>query len=197
MEVAEIGPGNPRVASPFPKRCRHDVIELIWEYGQHWLPHVEPGFAPGRVGISWQNDDLIICAELEDAHVMMDEYPFNFPAYQQCDAFEIFLGPAGEAAYYEFHVTPSNSVLQLQFEGPGSRKSLSEHLVTGPLFVSETRLTSEGWNVHARIPLGRLFPKRPRDWLLSFGRYDYTPGQANPVISSTSPHAVCNFHRKD
>lgn len=172
-------------------------MDHVWDYGQPWLPQVEPGFAPGRVGISWQNYELLIRAELDDAHVMKDAFPFNFPAYTQCDVFEIFLGPAGEAAYYEFHVTPSNSVLQLRFEGPGDRKSLSDHMVAGPLFVSETSLSPEGWNVQARIPLGGLFPELPEDWLLSFGRYDYTPGRTGPVISSTSPHTVCDFHRKD
>jgi hypothetical protein len=30
-----------------------------------------------------------------------------------------------------------------------------------------------------------------------FGRYDYTPGQPKPMISSTSPHAICNFHCRE
>jgi hypothetical protein len=107
------------------------------------------------------------------------------------------LGPAGEKAYYEFHVTPSNSVLQLRFEGDGESKSLEDQMVAEPLFISETSLTHEGWSVVARIPLDGLFPTTHPEWLLSFGRYDYTVGQAKPVISSTSPHAICNFHRRD
>jgi len=46
-----------------------------------------------------------------------------------------------------------------------------------------------------------IFPSPPAQntdiWLLSFGRYDYSPDRPLPVISSTSPHAVCNFHRKE
>jgi hypothetical protein len=114
-----------------------------------------------------------------------------------CDAFEIFLGPADEKAYYEFHVTPSNSVLQLRFDGEGEAKSLEERMVARPLFNSETSLSSEGLTVFARIPLDGLFPTTHPEWLLSFGRYDYTPGQTKPVISATSPHLVCNFHRRE
>lgn len=108
----------------------------------------------------------------------------------------ILLGPVDEKAYYEFHVTPSNSVLQLRFDGEGEAKSLEEHLVAEPLFNSETSLTPDGWSVSARIPLDGLFPTTHPEWLFSFGRYDYTPGQPKPVISSTSPHTVCNFHRR-
>ena len=168
-----------------------------WSYGQPWLPQTEPAFAPGRVVIGLSGNDLLIRTELNDAHVMNDSFPFNFPAFQQCDAFEIFLGPADEKAYYELHVTPSNSVLQLRFDGEGEAKSLEDHTVTEPLFHSETSLTSEGWSVVARIPLDGLFPTTHPEWLFSFGRYDYTPGQTKPVISSTSPHAICNFHCRE
>ena len=171
--------------------------DSAWDFGQPWLPQTEPAFAQGRVSLARENDHLVIRAELHDRHVMMDCFPFNFPAFTQCDAFEIFLGPADEKAYYELHVTPSNSVLQLRFIGKGVAKSLKEHMVVEPLFNSETSLTPEGWSVLARIPLDGLFPASRPEWLLSFGRYDYTPGQTKPVISSTSPHAACNFHRKE
>ena len=167
-----------------------------WHYGQAWLPQPEPDFAPGRVSIARENDALVVRAELHDGHVMTDSFPFNFPAFQQCDAFEIFVGPADEKAYYEFHVTPSNSVLQLRFDGEGEAKPLEELMVAEPLFTSETAIIDEGWGVVARIPLNGLFPTTHPEWLLSFGRYDYMPGEPNPVVSSTSPHAVCNFHRR-
>ena len=170
---------------------------ITWRYGQPWLPQPEPAFAPGRVSLARENDALVIRAELHDGHVMQDVFPFNFPAFTRGDAFEIFLGPADKNAYYELHVTPSNSVLQLRFDGEGGAKSLEDHMVAEPLFYSETSLTPEGWTISARIPLTGLFPTSHPEWLLSFGRYDYTPGEPKPVISSTSPHAVCNFHRRE
>jgi hypothetical protein len=169
---------------------------ITWHYGQHWLPKTEPAFAPGQVAFGFSGNELVIRAELHDAHVMLETFPFNFPAFMQCDAFEIFLGPADEKAYYELHVTPSNSILQLRFDGDGEVKSLEDQMVAEPLSHSDTSLTPGGWTVSARIPLDRLFPTTHPEWLLSFGRYDYVPGQAKPVISSTSPHAICNFHRR-
>jgi len=170
---------------------------ITWLYGQPWLPQTEPAFAPGRVTFHLSESDLVIRAELHDRHVMQDSFPLNFPAFTRCDTFEIFLGPADELAYYELHVTPSNSVLQLRFNGVEQAKSLENHMVAEPLFHSETAVTAEGWSVVARIPLNGLFPTSHPEWMLSFGRYDYMPGRPKPVISSTSPHAVCNFHRKE
>ena len=124
---------------------------ITWLYGQPWLPKNEPDFAPGRIFIARENDDLLIRTELNDAHVMNDSFPFNFPAFKQCDAFEIFLGPADEKAYYELHVTPSNSVLQLRFDGEWEAKSLEDQMVAELLFTSQTALTPEGWTVSAGL----------------------------------------------
>jgi hypothetical protein len=168
-----------------------------WPFGQPWLSQTEPAFAPGQVFIACENDALVIRAELNDAHVTQDVFPFNFPAFMHCDAFEIFLGPADEKAYYELQVTPSNSVLQLRFYGVEEAKQFEALTVAEPHFYSETSLTPDGWSVIVRIPLDGLFPTTHPEWLLSFGRYDYTPGQPKPVISSTSPHAICNFHRRE
>lgn len=167
----------------------------IWHYAQSWLPQVEPAFAPGRVTLGHSENEIVIRAELNDSHVMQDVFPFNYLAFTQCDTFEIFIGPADEKTYYEFHVTPSNSVLQLYLDGTKNPKSIEQLMVVEPLFTSQTSLTPDGWSVFVRIPLNSLFPAPYPEWALSFGRYDYTPGAPNPVISSTSPHAVCNFHR--
>ena len=170
---------------------------FTWLYGQPWLPQPEPDFAPGSVMIGLSGDELVIRAVLTDVHPMQDLFALNVPAFLQCDAFEIFLGPADEKAYYELHVNPSNSILQLFFDGTEAKKTLEERMVDNPLFTSRTELIPEGWSVEARIPLKGLFPGDHPEWLLSFGRYDYTPGKPKPVISTTSPHSVCSFHRKN
>jgi len=96
---------------------------VVRAFGQPWLPQADSAFAPGRVAVGLAWNELLIHAELTDAPPMQDVFPFNFPAFMQCDVFEIFLGPAGEGAYYELHVTPSNSVLQLYFDGTGTEKA--------------------------------------------------------------------------
>ena len=169
---------------------------LVWTYGQPWLPREEDAFAPGRVSLGLWGNELLVRADLHDADVMPDSFPLNYPAFTVCDAFEIFVGPEGESVYYELHVTPSNSILQLRFDGALPRLELEQHKVAMPLFHSQTWISSEGWGVVARIPLKNLFPEAHASWRLSFGRYDHTPGLPKPVISTTSPHTVCNFHRK-
>ena len=169
---------------------------FTWHYGQPWLSQPEPAFAPGSVMVGLSGDELVIRAVLTDVHPMQDVFALNVPAFMQCDAFEIFLGPADEKAYYELHVTPSNSILQLFFDGTEAEKTLEERMVAEQLFTSKTSITPGGWSVEARIPLKGLFPGDHPEWLLSFGRYDYTPGRPKPVISTTSPHTVCSFHRK-
>ena len=167
-----------------------------WSFAQPWLPQPEPAFAPGQVILGFSGNELLIRAELTDAHPMQDVFSLNFPAFMQCDAFEIFLGPADVKDYYELHVTPSNSILQLYFDGTDVKKTLEERAVAKPLFTSKTAILLGGWSVEARIPLQGIFPGDHPEWLLSFGRYDYTPGRPKPVISTTSPHAACDFHRK-
>ena len=167
-----------------------------WSFGQPWLPQPDPAFAPGQVMLGFSGNELLIRAELTDAHPMQDVFPLNFPAFMQCDAFEIFLGPADGKDYYEFHVTPSNSILQLYFDGTDVKKTLEERAVAKPLFTSKTAIILGGWSVEARIPLKGLFPCEHPEWQLSFGRYDHTPETGTRVVSNTSPHAVCDFHRK-
>jgi hypothetical protein len=168
-----------------------------WSFAQPWLPQTDPAFAPGQVTLGLSENELVIRTELTDAHPMQDVFPFNFPAFMQCDAFEIFLGPADGKAYYELHVTPSNSILQLFFDGSGVRKTIEHHAVAEPLLTSRTVITATGWSVEARIPLQGLFPGEHPEWHLSFGRYDHTPETGTRVVSNTSPHAVCDFHRKE
>ena len=168
-----------------------------WSFGQPWLSQPDPAFAPGQVTLGLSENELVIRAELTDAHPMQDVFPLNFPAFMQCDAFEIFLGPVNEKAYYELHVTPSNSVLQLYFDGSGVRKTIEDHAVAKPLFTSRTAIAPGGWSVEARIPLQSLFLGDHPEWLVSFGRYDHTPETGTRVVSNTSPHAVCDFHRKE
>jgi len=168
---------------------------IVWEFGQHWNAQAEAEFAPGKVSLGRRDSDLLVFADLEDRHVMEDVFPMNHPAFLACDAFEIFLGSMADTFYHEFHITPSNSLLQLRFDTAGTRRDLKDHAVEAPLFSSRTWITGNGWRVLARIPLVPLTGSIDAPLRLSFGRYDHTPGLASPVLSSTSPHKITNFHR--
>jgi len=169
---------------------------FTWSFGQPWLSCPEDRFNAGCVSIGFQDGEMVVQAQLEDCYVMTDVFSFNFPAFTQCDTFEMFLAPTDVTTYYEFHVTPSNSVLQLRFDDPDTKKAIENRMVAEPLFLSHTSVGTNIWNVTAHIPLRRLYSLPYREWQLSFGRYDYTPGHASPIISSTSPHTVCCFHRR-
>lgn len=183
-------------SEPLEEKIAHWLTRhgMVWYFGQNWNPCPEVNFAPGRVFLGRDGAELLVLADLYDTCTTTDRFEFNEPAFRTCDAFEMFLGPNQTADYYELHVTPSNSVLQLYFENSESRKSLHEHTVEQPLFLSSTCKTTKGWRVLARVPLEKLFGPQQL-WRLSFGRYDHTPGTA-PVISSTSPHTKCHFHCK-
>lgn len=170
---------------------------IVWEYGQYWNESIEDRFAPGRVSLGRQGDELLVFADLNDRWVMPDSFPANHPAFLTCDAFEIFLGAGDSNVYHEFHVTPSNSRLQLRFDASEPRKDLKDHAIEAALFFSETWIKGNGWRVLARVPLTPLTGSVLAPLRLSFGRYDHTPGMPDPVISSTSPHTKLNFHRPE
>lgn len=176
---------------------------------QSWLEACEPDFAPGQVQTGWYDRSLLVLARLTDRDIYTAMTGPNQRAWMLGDAFEIFLRPAGHAAYFELHVAPNNCRLQMRFPNagclirarePGFLESL---MVPSELFRSRTWVQREAqcWCVLAEIPADNLreptgeFPGS--QWHFSFSRYDYTRGRATPVISSTSPHAVPKFHRQE
>jgi len=168
-----------------------------WTFGQHWNKTPEPRFQPGVVEVTQTDSALLIEASLQDRAINLSRYPLNHLAFLECDAFEVFLGAENASHYYEFHVTPSNSILQLRFEIGAPREPLENHMVQALLFASEVKIESTSWHVRMQIPLPALNFSGLSRLKLSFGRYDYLSGGTPPVISSTSPHTVCNFHRME
>ena len=62
-------------------------------------------------------------------------------------------------------------------------------------------MAAQRWEVVVEIPFDVVcevfLPWASDRWLFSFSRYDYTRGHEKPVLSSTSQHAVLNFHRQN
>jgi hypothetical protein len=168
---------------------------------QAWRKRREARFRPATVRCARTADALWILAELDDEDMFNPVTQFNEPLFARGDAFEIFLRPLQQEAYYEFHVSPENQRFQLRF--PGRNRMTAVTKVADFQIDSRTRVMPERgrWDVLAGIPFARVAEARPpRDgdrWLFSFSRYDYTRGQGEPVLSSTSPHRICNFHRME
>ena len=176
---------------------------------QHWLLQAEPGFAPAVVRAGWHDQSLLVLAELADADIFTRATAQNQRLWELGDVLEIFLRPVGQPSYVEFQITPTNQWLQLIYpdaravEGAQAISDMGPYLVWGKAFHSAVWLDRQRqrWFVFADIPASAVC-RNPgslanNQWLFSFSRYDYTRGEAAPVISSTSRHTKPDFHRQN
>jgi hypothetical protein len=175
---------------------------------QAWLPREEPKFAPGSVRLGWQHDALLVFADLTDANIFTRATAMNQRLWELGDTFEIFLQPVGRGSYTEFQVAPNNLHLRLRYPDAGAialaRRSgrLDRFRADGGTFRSATwvRPADRKWFVFATISAEAVGAATGSpagaQWRFSFGRYDYTRGCKAPVISSTSPHLLQDFHRQ-
>jgi hypothetical protein len=173
---------------------------------QAWRSQAEADFAPGVVWTGWRADRLLVLAELTDADIVSPADAASERLWEQGDTFEIFLQAAGRPAYVELHIAPNHRRLQLRYNESVTVDAVRR---SGSLAAARQDVTfdstvwaepaAQRWFVHAAIP-APLVTDRPGAlagtcWRFSFGRYDYTRGRSEPVISSTSPHAAPDFHR--
>ena len=173
--------------------------------GQAWRPAPDPRLRPATVRVGRRADALWVLAELCDDDPFNPVTTFNAPFFQTGDAFELFLRPAGQEAYFEFHVGPANQQFQLRIpsasaftnQGPDDMETWK---IPAPVFQSRTAPAPDlpGWRALVAIPFAAVLePGGSRDaWHFSFSRYDYTRGDPDPVHSSSSPHARLSFHRQ-
>jgi len=180
--------------------------------GQAWRTLPEADFLPGSVRAGWCGQTVWVYADLVDADAFTraaDRAGDGFERFWELgDVFEMMFRPAGQAAYWELHVTPNNRRAQLRFR---DSKHLRELQRTGrfetaalpdEVFHSTVWVRPEQrrWRLLAEIPAGKILD-RPgslagTEWQFSFSRYEYARGRTEPVLSSTSAHRVLDFHRQ-
>lgn len=175
---------------------------------QAWRKQPEMNFTPALVRTGWREDTLVVWAELMDGDIFTRATGFNQRLWELGDSFEIFLRPENQEAYVEFQVAPNGCQLQLRYPHAAAldyaRQSGSIACAVLPekQFRATTWVIPERrlWAVCAVIPAravcdytSKLVGSR---WRFSFSRYDYTRGEPEPVISSTSPHPAADFHRQ-
>lgn len=178
----------------------------VLHLGQAWRSRTEPRFRPGEIRIGWNRNRLLVLAEMEDSHVGTQADRDQLRLWELGDVFEMFLADVRSPRYVELHVAPNGCRLQLRF--PDSRavtriragtRTLSDYLEPAPHFEGVAERTARGWAVSASIPATALLPHgtplEGRKWRVSFSRYDASP-RSLPVLSSTSPHRILNFHRR-
>ena len=187
-----------------------------WQLDQAWLPATDRRFEPAEARVAWTREALVILGTLRDRDVFNPVEDFNEPSFQLGDVFEVFIKPSNQEAYFEFHVSPHNQVMQLRWPAPprrmlhadklrvnrgASSEMLQPYKVSTPRIATATRSMPDGngWQVWVEIPLKMMMdsPASLADsrWRLSLSRYDYTRGEKRPVLSSTSSHSQLDFHR--
>jgi hypothetical protein len=164
---------------------------------QSWLLKPEEGFQPCYADISWQEGVFHLRAEVTDKEVLTTASSHGERLWEHGDVIELFFQRIGESNYREYQVSPNGFTLALHYPDiscvasvrRGERR-MQEFLV-GEIPKAEVSLTHEGWILSLSIPL----PAAPGERLrVSCCRYDAGTGRA-PIISSTSPHPVRDFHR--
>ncbi len=179
----------------------------VMEMGQSWRESLEVGFSPARVRVGWREDRLMVFAELTDAKLVTQATENNQRLWTLGDVFEIFLRDSSGERYLEFHVAPNGRRLQLVFSDRATLGQLAANgmviedlMVAEPMFEFSHWVDGDQWSICAEIPNSAFLQPGTtlagRTWLASFSRYDYRAPGTEPVISSTSPHAVASFHRQ-
>lgn len=175
-------------------------------FRQAWLATEQKEFAPGAVRLGWNDDALLIFAELDDRDILTRASGPNQRLWELGDVFEIFLKAAGHPSYVELQVSPNNCRLQLRFPNAVAVKAAREaddfnpYLLWTEDFYSATwvKPAEAKWFVFVKAPQHLVCPAPAplpgQRWRFSFSRFDYTQGAAKPVASSTSLHKGTEFH---
>lgn len=173
------------------------------ELGQPWRDVPEKAFLAGTVRLGRSSGSLLILADLPDLSLRTLAVANNQRLWELGDTFEMFLRDPARAEYLELHVCPAGHRLQLRFPSAEAvatirreKKDPLAHAVDEALFGYSAVPDEKGWLVFADIPFASISPDPFRTLLASFGRYDYGE-DGPPVLSSTSPHPVPDFHRQE
>jgi hypothetical protein len=181
----------------------------VVSFGQAWRTEIEPGLEPAAVALAHFGGELVVYAELSDADIFNPVRECGAHAYAHGDVFEIFLRAEGAENYFEHHLTPDNITLQLSFptatafgESCSSDPAWSLPFATAIPVPSQVLVQPalKLWRLLVVVPLKRIAPHAPmlpESWRFSFCRYDHTHGREKPVLSSSTPYRVPNFHQQE
>ena len=164
---------------------------------QSWLPVPEAGFLPGTAEISWADGMLHLQSDFMAEDVGSTATAHGQKLWEHGDVVELFIQRVGESGYREYQVAPNGFTLALHYPDitcvaavrSGERRM--EEFLGNKIPKVEVSRSAEGWSVSLSLPLTASPGDRIR---VSCCRYDYGSSRA-PIISSTSPHPVRDFHR--
>lgn len=178
-------------------------------FHQPWA-RAKTRLAATEARLLWDRDFLYFAAEIDDTDLRASVAEHDGRTWED-DVFELFLKPADDApGYYEFHVTPRGTVLDMFLPRRGAGGW--ERYRGEGVFHVEARVAlrgapndaapDAGWSVEARIPWRDFMrtggrPAPGEIWRAAFSRYDYAVGRG-PLLSTTAPRAsgpAPDFHR--
>jgi len=173
---------------------------VIDRFSLPWLaPENPPANTATRARLMWDREHLYVAADMDDADLYADVEEHDGRTWTN-DVFELFLKPAvDQPGYYEFHVTPKNTVFDLFLPRRGHverfRREREFHIasavtVRGTLDRWDDR--DEGWTVEMRIPWTDLMPTGGRpdpgdEWRFALCRYDFDVALEKPELSTSAP----------
>ncbi len=180
-----------------------------------WRQRIGEVEARGSVRMLHDDRNLYFAFEFEDADVVDLSKEDDQELHTLSDVAEIFLKPADETWYWEFHVTPKGHVSTYWWPGRGRIGLAETHPHVKPRFIRvATRVRGtvnnwhdrdQGWTAEVAIPLAKLDrdgpPKDPHSrWTVLLARYDYSRYRmkaTGPELSSASPLSEPNYHLVD
>jgi hypothetical protein len=183
---------------------RADIDPAWHPLGQHWRPAPEPGLNPGWARIRWDFTGLFYEALFLQCRPANRARRLNERTWELGDIAEFFLQLPGGFGYWEFHVTPENQRLQLQWPAGGlaafrAGRAAFEEFTLGPDagLSSTATVGPDCWRATLTIPasvLGLAGFSSGQSFRTTVCRYDCA-GAAEPVCSSTAPLHEPAFHR--
>lgn len=178
-------------------------LEVIWHKAVlTCAAPVERAFA-----FLWHDGaNLHAAAVMEDSDVRSDARGRNDQTWLKGDVMELFFRPACAKNYFELHLTPSLSTLELAIPSPDTWRGLKRedmHFDSG--FVCEAKAFTntngiKGWWGHMKVPLGSIGASAGTLNGASFAvcRYNYNATWgADPELSATTAFKERNFHQPE
>jgi len=165
----------------------------------------------GQARLLWDDQFLYVAFDFMDSDVVALGTEDDQEHHQLGDVAEVFLKPAEQTWYWEFHVSPAGLVSTYWHAGRG-RFGLLVDVHVRPRFIqaaaqvqgtlNNDRDRDQGWTAEMAIPWSKLDrlgeradPKK--NWTVLIARYNYTRyrvGATGPELSSAPVLPTPNYH---
>jgi len=181
------------------------------DLGQHWRPHVEEGFQPGRIRLGRKGEHLWVLVNFTGSPFANTAAIGDGLLFQSGDVCELFVQDSEAAEYHELHVTPENVTDRLLIpsrevfdRARREAPSLTELVRPFRCPCAPVRTWSHVdaprglWRTLVEWPLSTLAPPQIPEYLrVAVARYAPHSASGSMIVSSTAPHSERNFHRPE